>query len=275
MRRSRGAIRRIPGLRRRGRRSGVRAVDRSPPGRPDTDRDPPGALLGSGCGEAVPRLLRGSLIRADPAWTVLVDRLRPRRVASSSTRSPGTSTQVLRAWDWGARWSGSRPATIDRGARTHSSAEPSRRWPSRNGDDEEHGMTSPVRRDRLGRDDALADRDRWCARAGDHLPRHARWRRDQHARRPVPSGARTAWVSRLGDDVFGRRIEVDLRDEGHRSAMGAPRSRSCDGRHDPRHRGGLATGETDSAASALSPDDLQERPARTRRGLCWSPGSLR
>ena len=70
-------------------------------------------------------------------------------------------------------------------------------------------------------------------------------------------GARTAWVGRLGDDALGRRIERDLRDEGLDLRWV---------RRDPDRATGVMIRDTDgglvyrrdhSAASALSPDDLQ------------------
>ncbi len=79
-------------------------------------------------------------------------------------------------------------------------------------------------------------------------------------------GARTAWVSRLGDDVLGRRIERDLRDEGIDLRWV---------RRDPDRATGVMIRDTDgglvyrrdhSAASALSPDDLQDVTAARGAG---------
>jgi 2-dehydro-3-deoxygluconokinase len=73
-------------------------------------------------------------------------------------------------------------------------------------------------------------------------------------------GASTAWVSRLGDDVLGRRIEHSLRAEGVDLRWV---------RRDPDHPTGVMIRDTlghvvykraSSAASFLSPDDLVDVP---------------
>jgi 2-dehydro-3-deoxygluconokinase len=80
-------------------------------------------------------------------------------------------------------------------------------------------------------------------------------------------GARTAWVSRLGDDGLGRRVERDLRGEGLDLRWVRRDPERVTGVMIRDTRGGLAYRREGSAASALSPDDLQDVPVHEARAV--------
>lgn len=80
-------------------------------------------------------------------------------------------------------------------------------------------------------------------------------------------GARTAWVSRLGEDAFGRRLRLDLSGEGLDLRWVGHDGERPTGVMIRDTHGSVIYRRSGSAASALTPDDLLDVPLQKSRSV--------